>query len=481
MKHMKQKLLALGSALALTASLAGPAMAAEADAGISVQLDGQNVAFTDVKPEAHSGRTFLPFRAVFEAMGAQVDYKADTQTILADRDGTHLEMTLGSKDVKITENGESRTVTMDVAPYAKSNRTYVPVRFAAEAFGCNVGWDQDDQTVIIADVDKLMGGATYELMDNYCAYAARQTAQSNQAVKGDLSMKLTVSKEATGTEKDMSIPVTATLSGISSQTAGQLKMTMDLSGIMDMMTAEDTGLTPAEFAAMKAQLKQITAEIRMDLETGMYYINCPVLAQLMGNENGDKVWFSMDFNALLASSGIDLSELVAMSRGASGSMKDVLASTLSAIPLTDKDTDYTALSAVAKVYSDMLSDQAFVKNGSTYTSTFSMKEDGADMTMKLVLTAKGEDIVGMKMDMSMKAAGTDPDPSASAAAGRSSISMDMSMTSTVDKMTMTLDMDLMDLITLTMEMNMTSSATSDKPVTTLPANAVVVPLDSVLQ
>ena len=90
MKHMKQKLLALGSALALTASLAGPAMAAEADAGISVQLDGQNVAFTDVKPEAHSGRTFLPFRAVFEAMGAQVDYKADTQTILADRDGTHL-------------------------------------------------------------------------------------------------------------------------------------------------------------------------------------------------------------------------------------------------------------------------------------------------------------------------------------------------------------------------------------------------------
>ena len=326
-----------------------------------------------------------------------------------------------------------------------------------------------------------MGGATYELMDNYCAYAAKQAAQSSQAVKGDLSMKLTVSKEATGTEKDMSIPVTATLSGISSQTAGQLKMTMDLSGIMDMMTAEDTGLTPAEFAAMKAQLKQVTAEIRMDLETGMYYINCPVLAQLMGNENGDKVWFSMDFNALLASSGIDLSELVAMSKGASGSMKDVLASTLSAIPLTDKDTDYTALSAAAKVYSDMLSDQAFVKNGSTYTSTFSMKEDGADMTMKLVLTAKGEDTVGMKMDMSMKAAGTDPDPSASAAAGRSSISMDMSMTSTVDKMTMTLDMDLMDLITLTMEMNMTSSATSDKPVTTLPANAVVVPLDGVLK
>lgn len=473
MKHMKQKLLALGSALALTASLAGPAMAAEADAGISVQLDGQNVAFTDVKPEAHSGRTFLPFRAVFEAMGAQVDYKADTQTILADRDGTHLEMTLGSKDVKITENGESRTVTMDVAPYAKSNRTYVPVRFAAEALGCNVGWDQDDQTVIIADVDKLMGGATYELMDNYCAYAARQTAQSNQAVKGDLSMKLTVSKEATGTEKDMSIPVTATLSGISSQTAGQLKMTMDLSGIMDMMTAEDAGLTPAEVAAMKAQLKQVTAEIRMDLETGMYYINCPVLAQLMGNENGDKVWFSMDFNALLASSGIDLSELVAMSKGASGSMKDVLASTLSAIPLTDKDTDYTALSAVAKVYSDMLSDQAFVKNGSTYTSTFSMKEDGADMTMKVILKAKGEDIVGMDVDMSMKAV----DPTS----GSTVISADMGVSSSVDKASVTVNMSMMDMLTLAMEMNMTATATSDKPVTTLPANAVVVPLDGVLK
>lgn len=468
MKHMKQKLLALGSALALTASLAGPAMAAGADAGISVQLDGQNVTFTDVEPEAHSGRAFLPFRAVFEAMGAQVDYRADTQTILADRDGTHLEMALGSRDVKITENGESRTVTMDVAPYARSNRTYVPVRFAAEAFGCNVGWDQDDQTVIIADVDKLLGSATYELMDNYCAYAARQTAQSSQTVKGDLAMKLTMSKEATGAEKDMSVPVTAAFSGISSQTACQLKMTMDLSGIMDMMTAEEAGLTPAEFAATKAQLRQATAEIRMDLETGMYYISCPVLAQLMGNENGDKVWFSMDFNALLASSGMDLSELVAMSRGASGSVKDMLASALSAIPLTDKDTDYTALSAAAKVYSDMLSDQAFVKNGSTYTSTFSMEEDGADMTMKLVLTAKGEDIVGMKMDMSMKAA--DPD--------MGGVSMAISMSSAVDKAAMTMDMDLMDLITLTMEMNMTSAATSDKPVTTLPADAVVIPLDS---
>ena len=72
MNRICKRLGAVGSAAALAATLAVPALAAENTAGIAVQLDGQNVAFTDAAPVAKSGRTFLPFRAVFEAMGVQV-------------------------------------------------------------------------------------------------------------------------------------------------------------------------------------------------------------------------------------------------------------------------------------------------------------------------------------------------------------------------------------------------------------------------
>ena len=64
---MKKRILLAAAALALSLSL--PALAAEEPA-IQVQLDGQNLTFTDAVPQVKDQRTFLPFRAVFEAMGA---------------------------------------------------------------------------------------------------------------------------------------------------------------------------------------------------------------------------------------------------------------------------------------------------------------------------------------------------------------------------------------------------------------------------
>ena len=104
----------LGAALVLTAALTGSAMAAEAPAGISVQLDGKNLTFTDAVPQARDNRTFLPFRAVFEAMGAVVTN--DGNVITATRDGKTLTMTVGSTAATVEENGTTTAITMDVAP-----------------------------------------------------------------------------------------------------------------------------------------------------------------------------------------------------------------------------------------------------------------------------------------------------------------------------------------------------------------------------
>ncbi len=128
MKKLIRWAICLGLCLALVVC---GAMAAESS--IKVQLDGQDLTFTDAVPQVKDQRTFLPFRAVFEAMGAEVDNEGNT--ITAVRGDKTLVMTIGSTEATVTEKGVAAPITMDVAPYVDAStwRTYVPVRFAAQA------------------------------------------------------------------------------------------------------------------------------------------------------------------------------------------------------------------------------------------------------------------------------------------------------------------------------------------------------------
>ena len=40
-------------------------------------------------------------------------------------------------------------MTLDVPPTIKENRTFVPLRFIAEAFGSEVQWDPNEKKIII--------------------------------------------------------------------------------------------------------------------------------------------------------------------------------------------------------------------------------------------------------------------------------------------------------------------------------------------
>lgn len=88
----------------------------------------------DAAPFAQDNRTFVPFRALGEALGATVDYDQTAKTVTYKLGSTEIVMTLDSKDY--TVNGVKKT--MDVAPFAKDNRTYVPVRFVGEGLGFTV-------------------------------------------------------------------------------------------------------------------------------------------------------------------------------------------------------------------------------------------------------------------------------------------------------------------------------------------------------
>lgn len=464
MNSIGKRLGALGTAAVLTAALTAPALAAENTSGIAVQLDGQNVTFTDAAPVARDNRTFLPFRAVFEAMGAQVSNEGND--ITATRGAQTLHMTIGSTTATVEENGETRTITMDVAPYVDSAswRTYVPVRFAAEAFGCNVGWDQDDQTVIIVDVDKLFGDATFTKMDNYIAYLYEVQAQKNQTTDGTLSLDMSVNKDLIGAAEDLKINVDGTITGVSSQTAAQMAMELDLSDLAAMAAPDPAAMTAEQMAALKESLAKTELEVRMDLDTGMYYIYAPVLAQ----QSGGSGWYSMDLNALLKQSGMDLASLVSMSKDLK--LEDTLYSTLASIPLNDKDLGYQALKTSADLYTGMFSDASFTQKGDTYTATYTMNEGGVEnITYTTVLTQKGDDIVSMQMDLNV-----------SASAEGVTMATTAKIYADSTKSTIDLNMDLPGMLTLNLNMNLGYQATDKTPETGLPAGVTATPLDGML-
>lgn len=103
---------------------------------ITVVLDGEQIAF-DVQPTIISGRTMVPLRAIFEALGASVLWDEETQSVFAVKGDVFVILTVNSPVMLVNEE----VITLDVAPTLVGGRTFVPVRAISEAFGCQVGWD----------------------------------------------------------------------------------------------------------------------------------------------------------------------------------------------------------------------------------------------------------------------------------------------------------------------------------------------------
>lgn len=112
---------------------------------IRVTLNGEEIAFTDCEPVMREDRVLVPLRAIFTALGAQVEWDDATQTVTSIKDGMTVKMTIG--DSIMYKNGTAEEI--DVPAQLIGERTLVPVRAVAQSFGALVDWDDYTQTVII--------------------------------------------------------------------------------------------------------------------------------------------------------------------------------------------------------------------------------------------------------------------------------------------------------------------------------------------
>lgn len=121
-----------------------PVSAVFAVSHTTVTVDGRVLQF-DVPPTIIDGRTLVPLRAIFEALGAEVEWDGATRTVTGRKDATTIILPIGSRSP--TVNG--MPVQLDVAGTIIDGRTLVPARFIAESLGAAVDWVADTRTVVI--------------------------------------------------------------------------------------------------------------------------------------------------------------------------------------------------------------------------------------------------------------------------------------------------------------------------------------------
>lgn len=132
---------------------------------IKVAINGQEVYF-DVPPATINDRTMVPLRAIFESLGATVDWNNETQTVSSTKGNTNISLTINNNVMYV--NGQPKT--LDVAATLVNGRTLVPVRAISEAFGYQVDWYNEDRIVSIVTSKEEMYQAFVNFIKNNGEY-----------------------------------------------------------------------------------------------------------------------------------------------------------------------------------------------------------------------------------------------------------------------------------------------------------------------
>lgn len=389
------------AAAAMTLILLGCGGALAAEGDITVQLDGQELTFTDAVPQVRDQRTFLPFRAVFEAMGAEVSNK--DSVITATRGGRTLTMTLGETAATVTEGDAVTPITMDVAPYVDNItwRTYVPVRFAAQAFGCAVGWDQVNSTAIIVDMDRVVDSA---LEGKSFTYMEKLMDYSRKYNEGIWDMEATFG--ANIGVMGVSMPMSGSVKGAmedSEKLGMDMNVKMDVSGLIKLLSrlpVKKTTLSAGEQVMLDTlKTEGMDLSLRGDLGRGDLYmnINGDIMAAIGMNADD---WYKLDMASLVARSGMDWTELMAATK--SLDYTALVKQALSSLAVSDSVTAYTRVKEKAEEIVTAVSDGGFVKEDDRYTAAIAFEEGDAFATLILVMEMRGDAVTGYVMSVAME-------------------------------------------------------------------------------
>lgn len=116
----------------------------------AVFIDGTRMEF-EVDPVVIDGSTLVPLRAIFEELGANIEWNYGTRTVTAVKENMTIVYTLG----KSTAKRNNDILTLSTPGQVVDGRTLVPLRFVSEALGSMVGWESKSRTITISSANKF--------------------------------------------------------------------------------------------------------------------------------------------------------------------------------------------------------------------------------------------------------------------------------------------------------------------------------------
>lgn len=122
-----------------------------ANSDIRLWIKGE-IINSDVAPYISEDRTMVPIRVISENLGKVVTWDNDDKKVtIKDEKGNEFSLVINEKFMEDISSNVYRKIELDVPAVIKDDRTFVPIRAIAEAFGEKVHWDNDKRVVVIGD------------------------------------------------------------------------------------------------------------------------------------------------------------------------------------------------------------------------------------------------------------------------------------------------------------------------------------------
>lgn len=140
----------------------------------NVVVDGTEIVF-DQSAIIIQNRTLVPLRAIFESLGAYVEWNGEANAVVAKKGNVTITLQIGSNRVYKTTPNMQDYFDIDVPPQLVNSRTLVPVRAISEALDAQVGWDGNTKTVTVISKNK-------NIKDNYLTFNNTYLPDDNTSV-----------------------------------------------------------------------------------------------------------------------------------------------------------------------------------------------------------------------------------------------------------------------------------------------------------
>lgn len=119
-----------------------------AASAVELQVDNRPLV-ADTEAVIIGGRTFVPMRAVLEALGAKITWDATEKKVTAEKGDHVVVLWLNQKTAYV----DGISYELPESPVSINERILIPARFVSEKLGCSVFWDKEADTVFIFTED----------------------------------------------------------------------------------------------------------------------------------------------------------------------------------------------------------------------------------------------------------------------------------------------------------------------------------------